>query len=155
MNARLRWFSGWWGHPPTHYIFFHSSVHYLAVRVQRLNASSLFIWRERMTAHSQAATTRRQPPCYSHHWLNTDTPLSDKLAEKGSTHSGFQKCKVNLICSAVELRNDSEEDASCIAENLEFLHLYSKGTVCRLGRVLCFPVQTQGISKPMFEDSHL
>lgn len=105
MNARLRWFSGWWGHSPphTHFILFPSSVHYLALKVQRLNASSLFMWKERITAHSQAATTWRQPPCYPHHGLNTDTPLSGMLEEKGSTHSGFQKCKVNLICSAVEL----------------------------------------------------
>lgn len=86
----------------THYIWFPSSEHYLTLK-ERLSAWSLLMWRERVTAQSQAATTWRQRPCYRQHGLSTDMPLSDVLEEKGSTHSGFQKGKVNLICSAVEL----------------------------------------------------
>lgn len=155
MNARLRWFSGWWGRPPlpphTHYIWFPSSVHYLAMKVQILNVSSLFMWRQRMTAHSQAGTTWRQPPWYPHQGLSTDTPLC--WGGKGVHIVAFRSARLTWYAQLWNLKNDSE-DASCTTENLEFLHFYSEGTVCNLGSVLCFPMQEQGSSKPIFEDNY-
>lgn len=104
MNARLRWFSGWWGHPAIHIKF-----DFLLLRIAwhwrcRASMHHLFSCEERELQHTaRQPQLGDSPPYYPHHGLSTATPLSGMLQEKGSTHSGFQKRKVNLICSAVEL----------------------------------------------------
>lgn len=73
---------------------------------------------------------------------------------KGAHTVAFRSASLTWYAQLWNLQNDSEGDASCTTENLEFLHFYSEGTVYKPGRVLCFPAQEQGSSKAVFEDNH-
>lgn len=155
MNARLRWLSWWWGRSPPHAVF---DFILLCITWQ---------WRCRDSMHHLFSSdetewqhTARQPqlgdsPPATHtiDWTQIRHCLT-RWRRKGAHIVAFRSARLTWYAQLWNLQNDSEGDASHSAENLEFLHIYSEGTVCRLGRVLCFPMQEQGSSKPVFEDNH-
>lgn len=115
----------------------------------------LFSYEDREWQHTARQTQLGDNPSATHSmdWAQTLHCLTGSR-RKGVHIVAFRSARLTWYAQLWDLQNDSEEDASCTTENLKFLHFYSEGTVCKLGRVPCFPVQEQGSSKPMFEDNH-